>query len=271
MRLTRNGLCHFASIFRARARAASVKTRAAPWAVAALLAGCAASPSAPPPGMADYYRGEGRAAALDYRRGNAAPTPKTPYQAEAGAPRPSSAPDTPVLFPPGAAAQPMPAQTTVAAASVAASSPPSAPAPQAAEATPLPAVAAQDFPARAVFFPRNGYRPDARARAALRALAPRLAGARRIVLTGCTDDRGGPALNRALAERRAMAVAAVLQEYGVEAGFEVRIDTTPPAPPPEALDADAPAGTRARSRRVEIALEDGAARENGAPAQTEKP
>ncbi len=228
-----NGICHFASIF--RAHAADVKGRAGLYAAAAMLAGCASTSSAPPPLPADYYQGEGHAAALDYRRTITVPTPKTQRRAESGTG--ASLP----LPAPGAAAEPMPAHPVPSAARTSETSRPQT-------VAPLPAL----------FFARNGYRLDARARATVRALAPRLAGLERIVVTGCTDETGPTAFNRALAERRAMAVVAALQEHGIEARFEIHVDTAPAMPRPEVLGTNAPADARSRARRVEIALEGGA-------------
>ncbi|MBK7236361.1 MAG: OmpA family protein [Sterolibacteriaceae bacterium] len=111
-------------------------------------------------------------------------------------------------------------------------------------------------PIRSVFFSTGRSEPDSVQLAAIKALAPALKHASRIVVTGCTDSVGTHATNLQLAQRRADALRNALFALGVDKQKIVfRVDLSGDGQVPGiGATGEVPDDTNARSRRGDIEI-----------------
>ncbi len=111
-------------------------------------------------------------------------------------------------------------------------------------------------PVRSVFFRTGSAVPDPSQAAAIQSLAPALVKAKRIVVTGCTDQIGTRATNQRLAEQRAAGLRDLLLRLGVrKEQIEFRIDLSGNGNLPGTGITDRiPEDVNARARRGDIAI-----------------
>jgi outer membrane protein OmpA-like peptidoglycan-associated protein len=112
------------------------------------------------------------------------------------------------------------------------------------------------LPVQSVFFRTGSAVPDPSQTAAIQSLAPLLAGAKKIVVRGCTDRTGTPAANRRLAEQRAAALRDQLVRLGarkdrIEFQIDLSGDGNLPGP---GVAGTVPGDINARARRGDIAI-----------------
>jgi outer membrane protein OmpA-like peptidoglycan-associated protein len=107
-----------------------------------------------------------------------------------------------------------------------------------------------------VFFRPGSAVPDPSQAAAIQSLAPALVKAKRIVVTGCTDQTGTRATNQRLAEQRAAGLRDLLLRLGVrKEQIEFRIDLSGNGNLPGTGITDRiPEDVNARARRGDIAV-----------------
>ncbi len=112
------------------------------------------------------------------------------------------------------------------------------------------------LPVRSVFFRTGSAVPDPSQAAAIQSLAPALIRAKRIVVTGCTDQTGTRATNQRLAEQRAAGLRDLLVRLGVrKEQIEFQIDLSGNGNLPGTGVTDRiPEDVNARARRGDIAI-----------------